>query len=889
MAQKIFLPTHAEEAFAKLAKENLDGGGEIVELLGFLVGTLSSEGATVSDLVLPVQLGTASKVDDLGICGKDSSMWMFEDLECAKANKDNFCIIAWAHTHVQGTPCGLSSIDCHTQYAYSKMFSNVSAVVLEVKDDGTHKMDWFQLTEEGHIRVEECSKNNNLSREQHHDCSSLSMYKSCSSMVETRLLPLAMTDARQTKPLDSITDKHYKEPLIHISGPPVVPACRNCLKEFPSEQKLLGHVSRAKKCKELYGAEYDSLRKKIYQARLREQNQKRKAQKHKWYEDNKHHILKKNLANKERAQKRYQANKQKMQEKYQANKEKMQEKYQANKEKMQEKYQANKGNFQVAYQTMSPAKKQKLLAGSKEYYKNNKTDIGENRRKSRVKKQSPIVDFKKSICKGPVCPCISCHRLMFPSSVHEVCITELEKKFGEELLSNTVMYTEMFYNDGKLYMCNTCLQNLRKGKRPTMSSCNGLHLDIIPPALKLSELEQQLIAKRLLFMKIFKLPRSRMSGIKDKVVNVPLEDADLKNTSESLPRQATHSSLVNVRLKRMKNMKNVHNQEYIRPEAVREALLTLKQLGNPHYQFEFSANLKNDSDIDTDSSHSSSTDGLEEEIEEEEDNDDNHNMYTAATCMVHENPETLVVINKTNEVMRKQIASAEIEIAPGEGKVPTNWLKEQDFDVLSFPTLFPTGKYGCDFDREQKLSKQKYFTQRILNIDRRFSQDMSYLFAAQQRVEREQMEQQFNLVVQKGKLTDGMDGKTIMSTTDNFAAFKKIRGTPKYFQQVRNELVAKVGQLGPFHLFFTLSCGEKRWDEIIAALLEMEGRHVKHCSNDEEGSALSFNVDEMPLNDFLEKNQLTKQRLLQDNIVQRCPQRRFSAHFCVAFLVSRFL
>ncbi len=838
MEQRIILPAHAEQIFAKLAKENLDSGGKTVELLSFLVGKVSPEGKVVTDMILPVQNGTSSKVDDLGICGKDSSMWMFEDSNCSKINKENFQIIAWAHTHVQGTPCGLSSIDCHTQFAYSKMFPNVSAVVLEVKDDGSHKIDWFQLTKEGTSTVEKCCKDADLSMHQHDNCSSPIMFASISASVETHSMPLTVTDARKTKPLDSLNPcvTHDEDPIVQDFEPQLQLKCKNCLKEFISERKLFAHVAHAKKCKTMYGEDYKCMKRKNYLARKQEQ--------------------------------------------YQKHREKGRQRYQANKEKLQQKYIENRESIQEKYFTMPPAKRQKKLADFKQYYESNKTSILDKRkehdklkakeisgrkRSSKKNRQNPIADFKKAIFKGPVFGCICCHRLMFLSGVQVVCVNDLTKKLGEDFFFSTVSFNENFFNDGKLYMCNTCLQSLRKKKQPTICSQNGLQLDEIVPGLQLSELEQQLIAKRLLFMKVFKLPRSRMSGIKDKVVNVPLENEDIQNTANSLPRQESDSCLINVRLKRMKKLKNVHNQEFIRPEAVRQALFILKELGNPHYQFDFSSAL-DDKAMDVGSSDTSSMDRSEEESDAEEKEDEDDNIYTAATCMVHENPETMVIINKTNKVMRKQTGRTEIEIAPGEGKVPTNWLKEHDFDVLSFPTLFPTGKYGCDFDREKKVSKQKYFNQRMLNIDHRFSRDMSYLFAAQQRVEREQIEQQFNLVVQKGKVTEGMDGKTIMSTTDNFAAFKRIRGTPKYFQQVRNELIAKIGQLGPFHLFFTLSCGEKRWDEIIAALLELEGRNVKCSSIDEDDTHLSFTVDDLPLDEFLKTNQLSRQKILQDNI-----------------------
>ena len=52
-----------------------------------------------------------------------------------------------------------------------------------------------------------------------------------------------------------------------------------------------------------------------------------------------------------------------------------------------------------------------------------------------------------------------------------------------------------------------------------------------PPELVLTEFGQQLKAKNILFMKIVQLPKSRMSAIKDKVINVPLTDTDLQTTT----------------------------------------------------------------------------------------------------------------------------------------------------------------------------------------------------------------------------------------------------------------------------------------------------------------------------------------------------------------------
>ena len=58
------------------------------------------------------------------------------------------------------------------------------------------------------------------------------------------------------------------------------------------------------------------------------------------------------------------------------------------------------------------------------------------------------------------------------------------------------------------YLCHNCHNWIRKGKVPCIHISNGLTLDVIPEELNLTNLEQQLIAKNLIFLKVKKLPRS---------------------------------------------------------------------------------------------------------------------------------------------------------------------------------------------------------------------------------------------------------------------------------------------------------------------------------------------------------------------------------------------
>ena len=112
--------------------------------------------------------------------------------------------------------------------------------------------------------------------------------------------------------------------------------------------------------------------------------------------------------------------------------------------------------------------------------------------------------------------------------------------------------------------------------------------------------------------------------------------------------------------------------------------------------------------------------------------------------------------------------------------------------------------------REVRMSSQQYFSQRIMNKNPRFAENSSYLSAAQQRVEREQLERQCDNCFRKRK-TKRLDNDTVKVSQDDIqTVFQRIRGTSQYWRVARNELIAKVKKLGPFQYFFTLSCAEMR-------------------------------------------------------------------------------
>ena len=109
------------------------------------------------------------------------------------------------------------------------------------------------------------------------------------------------------------------------------------------------------------------------------------------------------------------------------------------------------------------------------------------------------------------------------------------------------------------------------------------------------------------------------------------------------------------------------------------------------------------------------------------------------------------------------------------------------------------------------ITRQNYFVQRILSKNRKFANTPGYVFGAASYVESERLRNNANLSGYRGKKDSDEEGQISYTLTNPFTVFDKVPNTPKYWQNVRYEMMAKMENMGPFHWFFTLSCGDMRW------------------------------------------------------------------------------
>ena len=221
--------------------------------LGYFLAETIEGNFVVCDLIFPTQSADGTFVEDHGINGSDTSIFL-QNL-CEASAK---FVLGWVHTHVRGTPVCLSGTDCHTQYLYSThMFPNIKAFVIQLPEE---ILDCFELTEIGFARVSQCSVNfPERAVRQHQECSSPIYYSSLRLSVEFKNVPFNLVDGRKTKSFTfpsrtyetfyhgtaNAPSSQFHQP-IEAENAPNQFNCVGCSKFFTDSSKLSRHLKQSK-------------------------------------------------------------------------------------------------------------------------------------------------------------------------------------------------------------------------------------------------------------------------------------------------------------------------------------------------------------------------------------------------------------------------------------------------------------------------------------------------------------------------------------------------------------------------------------------------------------------------------------------------------------------
>ena len=56
-------------------------------------------------------------------------------------------------------------------------------------------------------------------------------------------------------------------------------------------------------------------------------------------------------------------------------------------------------------------------------------------------------------------------------------------------------------------------------------------------------------------------------------------------------------------------------------------------------------------------------------------------------------------------------------------------------------------------------------------------------------------------------------GTTKFTLDDPYSVFQNVANTPGYHKKGKMEMIARLDNFGPFHVFFTVSCADYKWSE----------------------------------------------------------------------------
>ena len=288
--------------------------------------------------------------------------------------------------------------------------------------------------------------------------------------------------------------------------------CEKCSKSF-KKSSILRHIGQAKVCRAHYGPRLEKMKKDKADQMARKGMQRLRKQE----------TYREKELQKER-------------EKYAENPEK-------NLRSQRKRYLKSRGKILSKRSKSYAENPEKYRKRGRKHYQKNKEklrkDARDKARALRYDSAANMAKYEKSIEFGPEFVCVCCHGGFFEEQVL-VLTDKRKKKIGNELMGRSFEIKEIrenWYdprNKGRFFLCKSCYRDLiKKRDMPKRSIKNHLTVEALQGY---TSLENQLIAPCLLFMKIVKLPKSRMEAMKDRTVIVPLEPDDIVKNVEALPR-----------------------------------------------------------------------------------------------------------------------------------------------------------------------------------------------------------------------------------------------------------------------------------------------------------------------------------------------------------------
>ena len=460
---------------------------------------------------------------------------------------------------------------------------------------------------------------------------------------------------------------------------------------------------------------------------------------------------------------------------------------------------------------------------------------------------------------GPTFICTCCKRFLY-KSITQKYKQENYNTFTEQYLKDNISISE---SNNSVWICKTCHLQLKRGKLPAQASANNLSTIQIPNELSnLCTLERQLISQIIPFMKIVQLPVGNQHGIRGQVVLVP---SNLQKTTDSLPRNISESQIIALTFKRRLKDKHHVKKQYIRPQSINEAIAWLKKYNNyykhiiTNKEWNITTNLEDEQlcNSSTEKSTTKKRNNCKEinyhnkkrKISNNTNNDNiktinnNNNIYNESNITDSEEelnnqiPEHIRTEQELNKSIHNNTciypkegptvqSNQEMQIAPGEGQIPTNTYQTKNWEALTFPTLFPNGENTFNTKRPIPISVQKYINVRLLSKDTRFAESPEYTFQCLHWAETINVQNQITIHLKKqhqvdlnaGQIKNKEKLQALHKENQLFCSYRKLRGSPQYWKDMRHDMIAKLRHFGPYTFFLSGSAADFHWPELIKVI-----------------------------------------------------------------------
>ena len=456
---------------------------------------------------------------------------------------------------------------------------------------------------------------------------------------------------------------------------------------------------------------------------------------------------------------------------------------------------------------------------------------------------SNLGKFRKAILEAPSNKCFSCKKLHYGRLGGMIPCDE-----ASEMLE--VVNLSLDDSVGQLWFCNKCKKLLQQKKIPAASQFNDMKVAKVPSALReLNTLEERLISKATVFMKMVILPRGGQRAVRGQVINFP---SDVDGIVSQLPRPPSGEDIVYVQ--RPDSTTETESQSvelgvrYLRCRysKVMGALGWLK-INNPLYEDVIINGVTEDMFDDEEDSN-----GSEESEDAHAHNEELQESGVVRLDVLHPNIPAVELLQEENAVQQvhqlQRVTATPLSI----------FQDRHNLEVQAFPTLYPDGVNGFGTPRAVKISPLEYFQVRMLNADSRWACHPAYIFWACNIVEAIKLQSSISIALRMRSFRDPSSNRREDRRTEEmrlltagqlrgrlddnphlrencYSFMRDIRGTQAYWNSVKIQLYAMFRTLGPPTFFITLSADDNNWTDLMVVLSKCKGQNLSK----EQASALS--------------------------------------------------